>query len=240
MACQGTVKSFNAMKGFGFVDYQGTDVFFHIRDCQGNPPQQGDLLTFDTAPSDKDPSKLKASNVSGGTGSAQGATGGPPVQGTGAYQATCKSFNGAKLWGFIDYQGQDIFVHQKNCQGNPPQAGDLLTFDLEESPVKAGQMHATNVTGGTGIDESAPGQGKGGQNARAARAKGESWGMGGGWGGMGGYGPAMGGGYGPAMSKGGWGMGGGWGGDSWGASPYGMGGKGGKGGFGGKGGWAGW
>ena len=31
-SCQGTVKSFNAIKGWGFIVYQGADVFVHIRD----------------------------------------------------------------------------------------------------------------------------------------------------------------------------------------------------------------
>ena len=32
-SCQGTVKSFNVVKGWGFIVYEGADVFVHIKDC---------------------------------------------------------------------------------------------------------------------------------------------------------------------------------------------------------------
>ncbi len=48
-----------------------------------------------------------------------------------------------KAWGFITYNGGDVFVHQKDCLGNPPQVGDILTFDVTQGPdgkSKAGRV----------------------------------------------------------------------------------------------------
>lgn len=62
----------------------------------------------------------------------------------------CKSFNGAKGWGFIDFGGTDIFVHIKDCLGDKqPTRGDLLSFDMEQNKNKPGQMQAKNVVGGS-------------------------------------------------------------------------------------------
>ena len=64
-----------------------------------------------------------------------------------------KSFNDAKGWGFITFEDTDVFLHVKDCVGGRPQAGDLVNFDIEEDPVRGGQMKAKNVTGGSGTDE---------------------------------------------------------------------------------------
>ena len=39
----GTVKWFNETKGYGFIEPSagGKDVFVHIKDCNGAPPQVG-------------------------------------------------------------------------------------------------------------------------------------------------------------------------------------------------------
>merc|ERR1719424_296987 len=139
------------------------------------------------------PGQMQASNVTGGTGTAA-------KRGGGAYQGSCKSFNQEKGFGFVvGADGTDIFYHVKAVSdGTTPQAGDMLSYDLEPSPMKPDQMQATNVTGGTGWGK---GGGKGGKG-------GDAWGGKGGdsWGGKGG-------------GKGGWGGGD----DSWGAAPYGSG-----------------
>merc|ERR1712194_789917 len=81
---------------------------------------------------------------------------------TGSCQATCKSFAAKMGWGFIEYEGVDVFLHVKDCvDGSIPKTGDVLTFDVEESTVKAGQMKASNVTGGTGWPWGEDGKGKG-------------------------------------------------------------------------------
>merc|ERR1719498_1395900 len=130
---------------------------------------------------------MNALNVSGGTGA-------PPKRGGGAFQGTCKSSPSEKGYGFIyAADGKEIFFHIKSVtDGSHPQVGDTLSYDLEESKTKPGEMQATNVTGG-----SAKGKGKGGKGDKGGKG-GHSWGA----------------------AKGGKG-GDSWGGDSWSAGPYG-------------------
>eukprot|EP00931_Biecheleriopsis_adriatica_P056160 TRINITY_DN3327_c0_g3_i2.p1 TRINITY_DN3327_c0_g3~~TRINITY_DN3327_c0_g3_i2.p1 ORF type:complete len:196 (-),score=56.78 TRINITY_DN3327_c0_g3_i2:485-1072(-) len=150
MSCQGTVKTFRADKGFGFItDANGQDVFVHMKSCtDGGVPQQGDVVYFDMAESTTKPGSMQASNVTGGTGK-------PPQQGT------VKMFNAEKGFGFITAQdGTDVFVHARSCtDGNSLQQGDWVKFSIQPSPTKPGQMQASNVTGGTGWPT---GGGKGG------------------------------------------------------------------------------
>eukprot|EP00928_Gymnodinium_smaydae_P063543 TRINITY_DN47098_c0_g1_i1.p1 TRINITY_DN47098_c0_g1~~TRINITY_DN47098_c0_g1_i1.p1 ORF type:complete len:293 (+),score=51.03 TRINITY_DN47098_c0_g1_i1:57-881(+) len=215
MSQQGTVKSFNPNKGFGFINgADGADIFLHMKSCtDGGIPQAGDVVAFDTEPSPMKPDQLQAVNVVGGTGKKP--TGQPGAQGTGAHQGTVKSFSADKGFGFVvGPDGADVFLHIKSCvDGSVPQNGDVLTFDMEPNPGKPGQMRTRNVTGGTGW----PG-------SNFQNNKGKGWG--GDMGGMGGMkGACKGDGYGPmammAMMKG------------MGKGPYGCG----AGAFGGKGAW---
>eukprot|EP00406_Dinophysis_acuminata_P076455 CAMPEP_0179263686 /NCGR_PEP_ID=MMETSP0797-20121207/28007_1 /TAXON_ID=47934 /ORGANISM="Dinophysis acuminata, Strain DAEP01" /LENGTH=215 /DNA_ID=CAMNT_0020971853 /DNA_START=40 /DNA_END=687 /DNA_ORIENTATION=- len=207
MSCSGTVKSFNGQKGFGFIDFEGTDVFVHMKDCQGGVPDQGDTVYFDVEDSPAKPGSKRATNVTGGSGAARG------VQGSGSAQGTVVSFNPVKGFGFINCQGTDVFVHINDCRGGCPAQGDVVAFDIEDSASKPGTKKASNVTGGTGSLADAKGGGKGG-------GKGD-----------GGYGPMCGGKGGGGWGMGGWGKGGMMGGMM---GPYGGGwGKGG----GGAGGW---
>lgn len=83
-----------------------------------------------------------------------------------AAQGVVKSFNGAKGYGFITQSdGTDVFVHERDCGGASPRAGDTLTFDTQESPSKPGTFVAKNVSGCTGIPEG-KGGGKGGGKAQ--------------------------------------------------------------------------
>jgi len=206
MTCQGTVKSFNGMKGWGFINYEGKDVFLHVKDCKDGTPATGDILTFDLEEDPISNGRMKASNITGCTGTAEdkGKGKGKGKVGTGSCHGSVKSFNTQKGWGFITFEGTDIFVHAKDCHGGGiPQAGDWVQFDVEDDPVRGeGNKKASNVTGGTGWD-----------NFNGGGFKGDDgWGKGKGKA-KGGYGP---------MWDGGWGKGC-WGKDSWGAGPYGKG-----------------
>ena len=53
---QGTVKFFNANKGFGFiVQDSGNDLFFHVSEIQGQEPQDGDKVEFEVGEGRKGP-----------------------------------------------------------------------------------------------------------------------------------------------------------------------------------------
>lgn len=224
MSQSGTVKSFNAKKGFGFISHEGQDVFVHLKDCDGCVPQTGDTVAFEIEESPSKPGSYKASNVSGGTGTMPDLGGGKGGGGgggggTGAAFGVVKSFNDSKAWGFILYEGQDVFFHLKDMvDGSAPRAGDRLQFDLEDNPQKPGSLKAKNVAGGSGWPapqhdkggDKGKGKGKDGGNGWAAWGTviggKDSW-KGGGWGDD--WGP-----YGGWGKDSGWGKG--WGGDDWG------------------------
>lgn len=67
MAMSGTVKFFNDMKGFGFIESANGDVFVHINDCGGAQPVEGDQVSFDED-FDQNKQKTRAINVQGCTG----------------------------------------------------------------------------------------------------------------------------------------------------------------------------
>ena len=65
---QGTVKWFNAEKGYGFIanDEGGDDVFVHFSAIQVEGFKtltEGQKVTFDTEPDPKNSAKLRAVNV---------------------------------------------------------------------------------------------------------------------------------------------------------------------------------
>lgn len=52
----GTVKFFNATKGFGFITKDdGNDLFFHVTEVQGPEPQDGDKVEFEVGEGNKGP-----------------------------------------------------------------------------------------------------------------------------------------------------------------------------------------
>ena len=64
----GTVKWFNADKGFGFIsnDNGGDDVFVHFSAIQGNGYRslnEGQKVSYDVEPDPKDSRKMRAVNV---------------------------------------------------------------------------------------------------------------------------------------------------------------------------------
>ena len=64
---QGTVKWFNAEKGFGFISREdGSDVFVHFSAIQADgykTLEEGQKVTFDTEQDPKNSKKLRAVNV---------------------------------------------------------------------------------------------------------------------------------------------------------------------------------
>ncbi|MBL4576469.1 MAG: cold-shock protein [Opitutaceae bacterium] len=61
----GTVKFFNASKGFGFIiPDEGSDLFFHISEVQGQEPQDGDKVEFEIGESKKGPCAVSVSVTS--------------------------------------------------------------------------------------------------------------------------------------------------------------------------------
>ena len=52
----GTVKFFNASKGFGFITPdEGNDVFFHVSEVSGAEPSDGDKVEFEIGEGKKGP-----------------------------------------------------------------------------------------------------------------------------------------------------------------------------------------
>jgi len=215
MSCIGEVKSFNDTKGWGFITYEGADIFLHVNDCTDGRPQAGDAVTFDMEEDPKRNGQKKALNVTGCTGEKNGGKGGAwgggkgawgggkgawgggggakKQTGTGACQGAVKSFNDEKGWGFITYEGTDVFVHVKDCSGGKPQTGDWVTFDCQEDPIRgAGQLKAVNVTGGSGDEWGGKGGGKGGYGPAWGASPWDA------------YSPYGGGGGGKSWPKGGW------------------------------------
>lgn len=240
MSCTGVVKSFNDTKGWGFIVHEETDVFLHVKDCTDGRPQVGDTLSFDIEEDGVRAGQKKASNIAGCTAPIDGGKGKGKgkVKGTGSCQGKVKRYNDSKGWGFIDLDGQDIFLHVKDCKDGRPQEGDWVCFDVEEDSVTqtgqaqegAGKKKASNVTGCTGWAHDGM---MGGPMMKGGWCDG-------GWkgdpfkGGCKGYGKPMG--YGPTWDGGWGGKGCGWGGPP---GPYGKGGAdmwGGCGGYGMKGG----
>lgn len=147
----GTCTSFNAAKGFGFIDMGGQTLFVHFSECEvGKQPKEGDILTFQYEPRKNNPEQYQAKNVKGCSADrvAWGSFSGP-VEGTGAFSGRCKSF-GAKGYGFITMDdGTELFFNVKDCVGSKPAAGDILKFDMADSQLKPGNKEAKNITGGS-------------------------------------------------------------------------------------------
>lgn len=188
MSCQATVKSFNAKAGWGFISLDGQDVFLHVKECGPTfRPKAGADVSFDTEDSPKQPGQLCAKNVK--------------ALRNGSCEGTVKSFVDNKGYGFIDYEGADVFLHINDCVDGRPDKGDQVNFDVEDSDKTPNQKVAKRVVGCSRLLEidGDKGKGKGGKGDKGDKGgKGFDAGFGKG----GGYGPApMYGGY----DKGGWG-----------------------------------
>lgn len=66
MSQQGTVKWFNATKGFGFIASENKDVFVHISAVEAaglNSLNEGDVIMFETQDGPKGPSAVNLSLI---------------------------------------------------------------------------------------------------------------------------------------------------------------------------------
>ncbi|MBC7653600.1 MAG: cold-shock protein [Oligoflexus sp.] len=61
----GKVKWFNAQKGFGFIIFQGKDIFVHFKDVEGgvNGIKDNDDVEFEVSDGQKGPQAVKVKRV---------------------------------------------------------------------------------------------------------------------------------------------------------------------------------
>merc|ERR1719446_1899909 len=176
---EGTIKSWNEDKGFGFIEREGEDdVFVHRTDLVGaEAAKVGDKVTFE-AVYDEKKGKYRAEQVHGATGAKGGGKGGGgvPTGPPGDQSGKVKSWNDEKGYGFIEREGDDdVFVHRNDLNGcEGLRTGDNVTYNRVYDEQKK-KYRAENVQGGTGTRS---GKGYGG-----GYGGGGDWGKGGGsWG----------------------------------------------------------
>jgi len=191
MSCRATIKFFNDMKGFGFIDHDdGNQLFFHRNDVVSGNPGDGDEVVYDIG-QDARTGKMNAVNVDvvgGGTGRPAGfGKGGGKGKGGGGFggggggfggkgdsgaPGTIKSYNDEKGYGFINHQdGNSLFFHRNDVVTGNPASGDAVSYDVGQD-ARSGKLNAVNVNvigGGTGRPG---GFGKGGGGGGGGKGKG--------------------------------------------------------------------
>merc|ERR1712176_836543 len=107
MSKTGTVKFFNEVKGFGFIEQDdgGEDLFAHRNNlADGNNLVEGDKVTFDEQ-LDEQKGKLMAVDIRGGTGGAGGGkSGGKGFGGKGGFDGG-KGYGGGGFGGGKGFDG---------------------------------------------------------------------------------------------------------------------------------------
>lgn len=158
MAYQGTVKSFNAAKGWGFIECPETkevymkDIFLMKSALPNGVASKGQQVTFDVVEGDNG---VQAANVAflgeapafeapqqsprqqqGGRGDWGGSAGGQ-----GQFSGVVKSYNATKGWGFIEcpethgIYGKDMFLLKSKLPQGMDQinSGEQVTFNVAET-----------------------------------------------------------------------------------------------------------
>jgi len=115
MASSGTVKTYNAHKGWGFIDMNGIDIFLNKKDLKGIVVEPGTPVTFNVS---QTPKGQQANDVTVIMNPEQA-----------CYLGKIKSFNPQKGFGFITaeaFPGQDIFVLKTDLpNGMAPQGAEV-------------------------------------------------------------------------------------------------------------------
>ena len=141
----GTVKWFNAEKGFGFIarDEGGDDLFVHRSVLGLEPLGEGDRVEFVEGMGPKGPSAVQVTVLeSNPTPPQRGGGGGASrtpadLSSMPLVTGTVDRFDEIRGFGFIrptSGGSGDVFFHQSSVTGVRPRVGDEVEFRLGEGP----------------------------------------------------------------------------------------------------------
>ena len=142
----GTIKRWNAEKGFGFVCRAngGDDAFVHKKECGGKDLAEGQAVSFIFEEGPKGASAKNVREEEGGIAMDE-------ARETG----TIKRWNAEKGFGFISRAngGDDAFVHKKECGGTDLAEGQAVSFVFEEGLKGASAKNVREEEGGIVVEE---------------------------------------------------------------------------------------
>lgn len=116
----GTVKSYNPHKGWGFVEFNGKDIFVMKKELGGVVVDKGQEIEFDFVENEKG---LQATNI-------KALVLGPES----FYSGEIKSYSPKSGWGFVAseaFPNQDIFVMKSDLPGGFGPQGAYCKFKME-------------------------------------------------------------------------------------------------------------
>jgi CspA family cold shock protein len=136
----GTVKWFNAEKGYGFIarDDGGDDLFVHRSVLGLDPLGEGDRVDFVEGMGPKGPSAASVTVIESNPNPPVGRAPREPVDVSDMPVATgtVDRFDEMRGFGFIrpESGGSDVFFHQSAVAGLRPRVGDQVEYRLGEGP----------------------------------------------------------------------------------------------------------